>query len=324
MSDHNGFYTVLGRSGVTVSRLCVGTVNIGGRVEEPEARRLLDCALAHGINFIDTADSYGWRVYKGYTEEVLGRWWAGDRTRRDRTVLATKVGTHVRDGPNEGGLSLRHIVAACEESLRRLRTDHIDLYQMHHIDHSVTWDEVWTAMDLLVRQGKVRHVGSSNFAGWHLVSCQEAALRRNAAGLVSEQCVYNLVTRHAEAEVIPAARAYGQAILVWSPLHGGLLGGVLGKLASGTAVKSAQGRAVTALEQHRDAIEKYERFCAEIGRDPAGVALSWLLSRPGVTSLVIGPRTAEHVRGAVEALERPLADDEAAQLEELFPSTIKK
>lgn len=306
----------LGRSGLRVSRLGFGTVNFGGRVEEPEARRLLDHALASGVNLVDTADIYGWRVYRGYTEELLGRWLPG---KRDDVVLATKVGHRTGDGENDEGLSAHHIIAGCEASLRRLRTDWIDLYQMHHVDRSVRWEEIWQAMDTLVRQGKVRYVGSSNFAGWDLAAAQECAARKAIPGLASEQCVYNLVTRHAELEVLPAAQSYGIGVLVWSPLHGGLLGGVLRKLAEGNAVKSAQGRAALALETHRAVIGEYEQFCADIGRDPAEVGLAWVLGQEPVTSAIIGPRTPEHVDGAIRALATPLSTEDVERLEKLFP-----
>lgn len=321
-SDSNSnapLHTELGRTRLRISRLALGTVNFGGRVEEPEARRLMDHALAQGITLFDTANTYGWRVHKGYTEEVIGRWLADRPARREQVVLATKVGDAMGSGPNDHGLSVRNIVAACDASLRRLRTDWIDLYQLHHIDRRVGWDEVWQAMDLLLTQGKVRYVGSSNFAGWDIASAQEAARRRNALGLASEQCVYNLVTRHAELEVIPAASAYGVGVLVWSPLHGGLLGGVLRKTRENTAVKSAQGRAVDALEHHRNTIAAYEDMCADHGLDPAHVGMAWVLSRPGVTGLVIGPRTEQHVDGALHALRTPLPEPVLARLEELFP-----
>jgi NDP-hexose 2,3-enoyl reductase len=308
----------LGRSGLKISRLVLGTVNFGGRVDEPEAHRLMDHALDRGITVIDTADIYGWRVYKGHTEEVIGRWLGGRPKRRDQVVLATKVGSPMGDGPNDKGLSARHIIAGCEASLRRLRTDWIDLYQMHQVDRAVSWDEIWQAMDALVSQGKVRYVGSSNFAGWHVAAAQEAAARRGRLGHVSEQCVYNLVTRHVELELIPAVRAYGIGMLVWSPLHGGLLSGVLRKRAEGTAVKSAQGRADLALKTRHQMIAEYEAFCARIGRPPAEVGLAWVLSRPGVTGVVTGPRTPEHVDGALRALETPLDDDEVAHLEAMF------
>lgn len=309
----------LGRTGLVVSRLCLGTVNFGGRVDEPAARRLLDHGLDRGINVIDTANIYGWRVHKGWTEEVIGRW-AGRRARRDHVVLATKVGYPMSEMPNDGGVSLRHIVASCEASLRRLRTDWIDLYQIHRIDLGAAWDEVLAAMELLARQGKIRYAGSSNVAGWHLATAQETAARRGLPGLASEQCLYNLVTRYPELELIPAATAYGVGVLAWSPLHGGLLGGVLRKRADGTAVKSAQGRAAAALEDSREVITQYERLCAEFGRPPAEVGLAWVLARPGVTAAVIGPRTPAHIDGALRALQTPLSDTQTARLEALFPA----
>jgi NDP-hexose 2,3-enoyl reductase len=317
--DRDRFYTRLGRTGLVISRLAFGTVNFGGRVEEPEAHQLMSYALERGINFLDTANIYGWRVYKGHTEEVVGRWLEGSAGRRDNVILATKVGNRMGEGPNDEGLSARHIVAACEASLRRLRTDWIDLYQLHHIDRTVGWEELWQTMDLLVRQGKVRYVGSSNFAGWDLVSAQEAARRRNFIGLAAEQCVYNLVTRHAELEVIPAARAYGLGVLAWSPLHGGLLGGVLHKMRQNTAVKSAQGRSASTLQTHHETITKYERLCADFGRDPAQVGLAWVLSQPGVTGVVTGPRTLRHIDGALESLEISLSDAELTMIDALFP-----
>jgi len=312
-------YTQLGRTGLRVSRLALGTVNFGGRVEEPEAHRLLDHGLDRGINLVDTANIYGWRVHKGHTEEVIGRWLGKSPARRDQVVLTTKVGDPMGEGPNDHGLSARNIVAACEASLRRLGTDWIDVYQMHHLDRTVGWDEVWQAMDLLVAQGKVRYVGSSNFAGWDIASAQAAAQRRNSLGLVTEQCVYNLVTRYTELEVIPAAQAYGLGLFVWSPLHGGLLGGVLRKMETNSAVKSAQGRGLEALNAQRDTIEAYEKLCAGHGLDPAVVGMAWTLSRPGVTGVVIGPRTEQHIEGALEALECELPDSLLAELDVLFP-----
>jgi NDP-hexose C3-ketoreductase / dTDP-4-oxo-2-deoxy-alpha-D-pentos-2-ene 2,3-reductase len=319
VSNHTGLYTQLGRTGLKISRLVLGTVNFGGRVDEHQAHALLDHAVAAGINIVDTANIYGWRVHKGYTEEVLGRWFEADRSRRDDILLATKVGNPIGPGPNDRGLSARHIIAACEASLRRLRTDWIDLYQMHTVDRTVGWDEIWQAMELLVNQGKVRYVGSSNFAGWDIVMAQDAAVRRKMLGLASEQCVYNLVTRYPELEIMPAAHAYRIGVLVWSPLHGGLISGVLRKLAEGSAVKSAQGRAASALDSLRDVIAQYEEFCARLGRDPAEVGLAWVLSRPHVTAAVIGPRTPGHIDGAIRAMELTLSKAELAQLDELFP-----
>jgi NDP-hexose 2,3-enoyl reductase len=218
-------YTNLGRTGLSVSRLCLGTMNFGPVTSEEDSFAIMDRALDLGINFFDTANVYGWKLGEGVTEQIVGRWFAQGGDRRDKVVLATKVYGKMGDWPNQQGLSARHIVTACEESLRRLQTDVIDLYQMHHVSRSTPWEEIWQAMETLVAQGKVRYVGSSNFAGWHLVQAQAAAEKRHFLGLVSEQCIYNLLTRHVELEVVPAAQAYGIGIIPWSPLHGGLLSG---------------------------------------------------------------------------------------------------
>ncbi|MEU8828731.1 aldo/keto reductase [Streptomyces sp. NPDC048636] len=312
-------YTHLGRTGLLVSRVCLGTLNLGVRASDEESYAILDTALERGVNFVDTANQYGWQKHKGYTEEFLGSWFARDGGRREKTVLGTKVFNPMSDWPNDSGLSARHIIASCEDSLRRLRTDWIDLFQMHHIDRHAPWEEVWQAMETLTRQGKVRYVGSSNFAGWHLAEAQEAATRRHFLGIVSEQSVYNLVTRHIELELIPAAQRYGVGVLAWSPLHGGLLGGALRKLADGTAMKTAQGRAAEALERHHDAITGYEKLCADLGTDPAQVGLAWVMQRPGITAPVIGPRSLEQLEGAFQALELTLPDEVLTELDTLFP-----
>ncbi len=313
----------LGRTALQVSRLCLGTLNFGVRTSKDDSFALMDEALARGINFFDTANQYGWQIYRGLTEEIIGEWFATGGERRDKVVLATKVFNPMSDWPNDQGLSARNIIASCEKSLRRLRTDWIDLYQMHHVDRAAPWEEIWQAMEILVRQGKVRYVGSSNFAGWHLAAAQEAANRRNFLGITSEQCIYNLVTRHVEVELIPAAQAYGIGVLVWSPLHGGLLGGALRKLEEGTAVKTAQGRAMVALDTHRDTIAEYEAFCLEQNLDPAEVAQAWTLSRPGVTAIVTGTRTMAHLDGAIRALDLELPDGVLKKLEDLFPPVGK-
>jgi NDP-hexose C3-ketoreductase / dTDP-4-oxo-2-deoxy-alpha-D-pentos-2-ene 2,3-reductase len=312
-------YTNLGRTGLLVSRICLGTMNFGPTTAEPDCVAIMDRALERGVNFFDTANIYGRKVGVGTSEEIIGRWFARANGRRDKVVLATKVYGAMGDWPNDRGLSARHVIAACEASLRRLQTDWIDLYQMHHIARSTPWEEIWQAMEILVMQGKVRYVGSSNFAGWHLVAAQESAARRHFLGLVSEQCIYNLLTRYVELEVVPAARAYGIGILPWSPLHGGLLGGVSRKLHDSCAVRSAEGRAANGLPKHRTAIEGFERLSVEIGYDPAEVALAWLLSRPGVTAPIIGPRTVQQFDASLRALETRLDDVTLARLDELFP-----
>jgi NDP-hexose 2,3-enoyl reductase len=304
----------LGRTALRTGQLWLGTVNFSGRITDEDAFGLLDHALEHGVNCVDTADQYGWRVYKGHTEELVGRWLA-KTARRDEVMVATKVGSDMSSAANDRGLSARHIVRACEASLRRLGVDHIDIYQMHQIDRDAPWDEVWQAMDLLVASGKVGYVGSSNFAGWHIAAAQESARQRHSLGLVSHQCLYNLAVRYAELEVLPAAQAYGLGVFAWSPLHGGLLSGALAKLAAGTAVKSAQGRAQVLLPSMRPAIEAYEELTAH----PAEVGLAWVLSRPGITGAVIGPRTIEQFDSALHATRLSLGEAELAALDAIFP-----
>jgi NDP-hexose C3-ketoreductase / dTDP-4-oxo-2-deoxy-alpha-D-pentos-2-ene 2,3-reductase len=316
-------YANLGRTGLSVSRLCLGTMNFGPETNQRDSFAIMDRALEHGINFFDTANVYGWKTGEGVTEQIIGRWIAQGDGRREKVVLATKVYGKMGDWPNEQGLSARHIVSACEASLRRLQTDVIDLYQMHHIQRSTPWDEIWQAMEILVAQGKVRYVGSSNFAGWHLAAAQESAANRHFLGLVSEQCIYNLLVRHVELEVLPAAEAYGIGVIPWSPLHGGLLSGALRKMQDGTAGRSKGGRSKSSLEEHRAAIEQYEKLCETLEEDPANVALAWLLSRPAVTAPIVGPRTVEQVDGALRALELKLDRKTLAALDKLFPPVGK-
>jgi NDP-hexose 2,3-enoyl reductase len=312
-------YTNLGRTGLRVSRLCLGTMNFGPQTTEPDSYQIMDRALEHGIQFFDTANVYGWKLGEGATEQIVGRWFAQGGGRRDAVVLGTKVYGKMGAGPNDQGLSARHIIKECDASLRRLHTDWIDLYQMHHISRTTPWEEIWQAMEVLVTQGKIRYVGSSNFAGWHLAAGQESATRRHFLGLVSEQCIYNLMTRHVELEVIPAAQHY----IPWSPLHGGLLGGALKKIASGSAARSAEGRAAESLEKFRSEIEQYEKLCAELGVEPANMALAWLLSRPGVTAPIVGPRTVEQLDALVGSLSVHLDAATLARLDSLFPALGK-
>jgi len=312
-------YTNLGRTGLSVSRLCLGTMNFGPQTTEPDSFAIMDRALEHGINFFDTANVYGWQKGEGITEQIIGRWFAQGDGRRDKVVLATKAYGEMGDWPTDRGLSARHLIAACEGSLRRLQTDWIDLYQMHHVERATPWEEIWQAMEVLVTQGKIRYVGSSNFAGWHLVQAQEAAAKRHFLGLVSEQCIYNLLTRHVELEVLPAAEAYGIGIIPWSPLHGGALAGALRKQAEGKAARANSGRADETLRTHRAAIEAYEKFCAELGQDPADVGIAWLLAQPAVTAPIIGPRTQEQLDASLRALSVELDGATLDKLDELFP-----
>jgi NDP-hexose C3-ketoreductase / dTDP-4-oxo-2-deoxy-alpha-D-pentos-2-ene 2,3-reductase len=312
-------YTNLGRTGLRVSRLCLGTMNFGPKTTEPDSFAIMDRALEHGINFFDTANVYGWKIGEGVTEQIIGRWLAQGGGRRDKVVLATKVYGKMAEWPNGSGLSARHIIAECDNSLRRLQTDFIDLYQMHHVDRSTPWDEIWQAMEVLVGQGKVRYVGSSNFAGWHLAQAQAAAASRHFLGLVSEQCIYNLLNRYVELEVVPAAIAYGIGIIPWSPLNGGQLSGVLRKQREGQANRSLEGRSSEGLVEQRETIEAYEKLAAELGHDPANVALAWLLSRPGVTAPIIGPRTVEQLDSTIDTLSITFDDPTLSRLDELFP-----
>jgi len=309
-------YARLGRTGLRVSRLCLGTMNFGPLTSEADSFAIMDRALELGINFFDTANVYGWKMGEGITEQIIGRWFAQGGRRREKVVLATKVYGKMGDWPNESRLSALHIRRACEASLRRLQTDYIDLYQMHHIDRDTPWEEIWQAMEQLVREGKVLYVGSSNFAGWHIAQANEAAQRRHFMGLVSEQSLYNLSARMIELEVIPACQSYGVGIIPWSPLGGGLLGGVLQKVAEG---RRADARMQERIEKHRAQLEAYEGFCREIGERPADVALAWLLQQPAVTAPIIGPRTLDQLNGSLRALEITLSDEALARLDAIWP-----
>jgi aryl-alcohol dehydrogenase-like predicted oxidoreductase len=305
-------YRLLGRTGLRVSPLCLGTMNFGPETDEATSFQIMDAALEAGINFFDTANVYG----ATETEQIIGRWFAQGGGRREKVVLATKVYGGRNPWPNTSRLSAVHIRQACEDSLRRLQTDHIDLYQMHHVDRDTSWDEIWQAMDLLVAQGKVVYVGSSNFAGWHLVQANEAARRRGALGLVSEQSLYNLRARMVELEVLPAAQGYGIGILPWSPLGGGLLGGALKKVSEG---RRGAERVTKLVERNRDQLEAWEGLCTELGEEPADVALAWLLHQSAVTAPIIGPRTAEQFTGSLRAIEISLEQDALDRLDKIFP-----
>ncbi len=314
-------YTQLGRSGVKVSRLCLGTMNFcPGFIPEEDAAAIMDRALEIGINFFDTANVYG-DYYSpqgvGSVEEIVGRWLAKDPGRRQKIVLATKVYNSMGEGQNDRGLSAYHIRKACEDSLRRLKTDHIDLYQMHHIDRSVGWEEIWQAMEGLVQQGKIIYNGSSNFAGWHIAQAMEAARKRNYLGLVSEQSLYNLKDRTVELEVIPACQEYGMGLLPWSPLKAGFLGGILKKpVTSRRKVDPWLGDLIT---RDQAALEAYDQFCEDLGEQPADVALAWLLHNPVVTAPIIGPRSLDQLNGSLRALEIKLDAALLKRLDEIWP-----
>lgn len=305
-------YRRLGRSAVRVSPIALGTMNFGPFTPEPEAHRILDRAVDAGVNFIDTADQYGGSCGVGTTETILGNWLA-QRDDRDQLVIATKVHEPMGDGPNDRGLSAYHIRRACEASLRRLRTDHIDLYQLHHVDRAASWDEIALATDRLVAEGKITYLGTSNFPGWALASAMERSRARSSFGPVSEQSIYHLANRTVEMEVVPAAQHYGIGLLPWSPLGGGLLAGS----SDGDTPRSKQ--AQDTRPDLGTQLEAWEALCTQIGVPPAVVATAWLRDRPGVVAPIVGVRTESQLDDALRSLEVVLEDDVNARLDVIFP-----
>lgn len=306
----------LGRSGLQVSRFCLGTMNFGWDANESASFAVMDRALELGINFFDTANVYGWKMGEGLTEQILGRWFKLGGGRREKVVLATKVFNPMGEWPNQKGLSALHIRQACEESLKRLRTDHIDLYQFHHIDRSTPWEEIWQACEVLVQQGKVTYFGSSNFAGWHLAQAQEAARSRRFMGLICEQTKYNLACRTPELEVLPACEGYGLGLIPWSPLAGGALAGGANK---GQGKRRQHEWTKGFAKDHAKTLDAYEKLCKKWGHSPTAVALAWLLRNPVVTAPIIGPRTLEQLDGSLAALKVELDTKRLAELDKLFP-----
>ncbi len=315
-------HTTLGRTGLKVSRLCLGTMNFGPQTNEADSFAIMDKALEVGVNFFDTADVYGWQKGEGITEAILGRWFATGQSRREQTVVATKVFGDMDSPANpdlnlKRGLSARKIIRQCETSLKRMQTDWIDLYQMHHVAREMPWDECWQAFDTLIKQGKVLYVGSSNFAGWHIAAANESARRFGTLGLVSEQSKYSLITRAIETDVLPAAEHYGVGVIPWSPLEGGLLGGVIKKQATeGRRASEAQQKRIDPL---RPQLEKWENFCDELGEEPAHVAIAWMLHDSRITAPIIGPRTMDQFTGILKSVELKLDDEMMKKLDEIFP-----
>lgn len=312
-------YTHLGRSGLVVSRICLGTMNFGCFTSEADSFAIMDRALDEGINFFDTADNYGGNLgdmgHRGWTEEIMGRWFAQGGGRREKVVLASKLYTNESSWPNKGKLSARHIKEACERSLRNLQTDFLDIYQFHHIDRGTPWDEIWEAMEQLRREGKIIYSGSSNFAGWHIAHAQEVAKDRHFVGLISEQSIYSLLQRTIELEVIPACEFYGLGLIAWSPLAGGLLGGILEKPKEG----SRSARLQAQIDKHLSQLKSFESLARELGTQPATLALAWLLAQPALTAPIIGPRTVEQLVSALPALDLTLTPEAIGRLDELFP-----
>jgi aryl-alcohol dehydrogenase-like predicted oxidoreductase len=289
-------------------------MNFAARTPDNESFEILDRATESGINFIDTANQYGGARGVGATEELLGQWLKTNPGRRDKLVMATKVHEPMSEDVNDRGLSARHIQLACEQSLKRLGVDHIDLYQMHHIDRAAHPDEIWMAMERLIHQGKITYVGSSNFPGWAIARLSERASARQQMGLVSEQSLYNLVERRIELEVLPACRTYGLGLIPWSPLAGGLLAGQgeEGGRRSSDAIKTSQDRYASQISQFND-------LCKDLEEPPSAVALAWLLHQPGVSSTIIGPRTLDQLTSVLHVSEVLLDNSTLKAIEQIFP-----
>ena len=320
-------YRQLGNSGVNVSVLTMGALTFGasgvfakvGTTDLTDATRQVDRALDAGVNMLDTADAYS----GGASEEIVGQVLKG---RWDRVLVATKVRMPTGPGPNDRGLSRHHLINACEASLRRLGTDHIDLYQLHGWDGLTPAGETLSALDDLVRAGKIRYLGCSNYSGWHLMKSLATADRLGLTRFVSQQIHYSLQAREAEYELIPAAVDQGVGVLVWSPLAGGLLSG---KYRRGEAAPEGSRRfagwtepPVRDEQQLYDVIDVLVDIAAERGATPAQVALSWLLGKPGVTSLVFGARTEEQLADNLGAADLVLAEDERARLDEVSAAPL--
>ena len=308
-------YRQLGKSALKVSTLCLGTMNFGPRTSEEESFAIMDDAMEAGINFFDTANQYGGRLGVGATEIIVGKWLTQNPQYREKIVLATKVHQPMSDDVNDRGLSARHIRMACEASLKRLNVDHIDLYQMHHIDRAAPAEEIWQAMDQLISQGKITYVGSSNFPGWKIAQMNEKAQARHSLGLVSEQSLYNLVERSAELEVIPACKEYGLGVITWSPLSGGLLA-----LNDDDGTGRRQSKSIKSAAQSRsDQLSRYGDLCKSIGETPTAVALAWLLNQGGVTSNIIGPGSRAQLASVLHVPTMQISQETLATIDEIFP-----
>jgi aryl-alcohol dehydrogenase-like predicted oxidoreductase len=311
-------YRAFGRTGVKVSEICLGTMMFGGRTTKDESIRIIDHSLDRGVNFVDTANVYA----ANESERIVGEALARDG-KRDRVVLATKVHGAQGDDVNARGISRRHVIEACEDSLRRLQTDWIDLYQLHRPNADVPIDETLRALDDLVRAGKVRYIGTSMFPGWAMVEALWVAKEIGSNRFVCEQPAYHMLDRTAEREVIPAARSFGTAIIPWGPLCGGLLTGKYDRDGGGDADarwqggKDNVGREATPLAW--DTIDLVKKMAAEKGCSPSQVALAWCSAQPGVTAPIIGPRTYEQVVDNLGAVDVELTQDDFDRVDALVP-----
>ncbi len=315
-------YRTLGRTGVKVTPLCLGTMNFGPRTSEADSIEIIHRTLDAGLNFIDTANLYGQPLNdgrgQGTTEKIVGK---ALKDKRDRVVLATKFfATMDRDDPNSRGGSRRNVIQACEASLRRLQTDHIDLYQIHRPDTSVPVDETLRALDDLVRAGKVRYIGTSTFAGWQLMESLWESERLRLNRFVSEQPRYSLIDRRIENEVVPVAQKYGIAILPYSPLGGGILTGKYRRdqpHPEGTrAVDDAWGTWATSFLSDKvyALVDVVLELAGELDCTPSQLALAWVMQQPGITSAIIGPRTLAHFEDNLGALNVTLPEEAVQRL----------
>ncbi len=312
-------YRPLGRTGVKVSEICLGAMMFGGRTSPEDGIAIIDAAIDRGINFIDTANVYN----QGHSEEVVGE--ALKRRGRDRIVLATKVhGNMDSEDPNGNGNSRRHIIQQCEASLRRLQTDWIDLYQLHRPQADIPIDETLRALEDLVRDGKVRYVGTSTFAAWQLVESFWVSDKQNLVRFICEQPPYNLLDRRIERELIPVAQQYGMAVIPWSPLGGGLL---TGKYRRGEPLPEDGRFTLSTAPMHRrrmteslyDLVEAMEPMAQGKGCTMSQLALAWVLRQPGVTSPIIGPRTMEQFVDNMGALDVDFSDEDRQMIDNVAP-----
>ncbi len=317
-------YTKLGKSNLTVSRVCLGTMQFGHRTSEAEAFSIMDKALEMGINFFDTANVYGGPNNKGGSETIIGKWFNKNSSNRDRIVLATKVYGPMKDSsiPNEElGISAYKVRKHAEESLQRLQTDHIDLYQVHHIDKRITAEEFWGTFDRLIADGKVLYMGSSNFPGWGLAKFQMQALQRGSLGFVSEQSMFSLLCRYPELEVLPAAHDLGIGVIPYMPLAGGLLTGK-SRSVSGSRTSEVENEYGIALGDTNQQMLAYSQLCKDIGEKEHVVAIAWTLTHPAVASPIVGIRTLEQLDGLDRAAELELDGATLEKLDDVFKPNL--
>ena len=313
-------YTKLGRSSLEVSRICLGTMHFGGVAPEEECFKIMDRALELGINFFDTANVYGGRGNHGHSETIIGKWFSQRPGSRDKVVLATKVYGNMADAdlPNEErGISLYKVRKHCADSLRRLQTDHIDLYQVHHFVRNMSGEEFWGIFEKLVADGDVLYMGSSNFPGWGLAKFQLLAWQRGFMGLVSEQTQYNLLSRFPELDVLPAAREFGIGVIPYMPIAGGLLTGKL-SAPDGSRTHSVSKEYGIDLGEHNTQLMGFSKLCRELGEKEHIVAIAWTLAHPAVASPIVGIRTVEQLDGIERAADLKLSPEVLAKLDQLF------